>query len=492
MSKDLAHKTKVGIIWSAANIVFSKSFRLIASIVLARLLFPEDFGLYGIALIIIRFARKISNMGFSSVIVQRKELTKQEINTIFTVSLGINVLIGVLLFFGAPLFASWVDEPKATPVVQLISSTFLMAAFTLVSQNMLKRDMRFKELAFSGSARSVVGLLLPIVLAVLNFGVWSLILGEVFGTFAAMLVAMIYARWIPKIYFKLQAFKNVYAYGLKVSAVSYLNYFINNIDYLLISKFLGVTQLGYYERAFNLMNLTRRQLGRTVNDTLFSAYSKIKDDKMRVVNNLKKILGYVSLIAYPVLIWLFFAAPSLIFNMYGAKWTSTIVPLQIMSVSGLINTLIMVFFPVTLALDLMADRMKAQLLFLMALIGFIYLLVPYKITGVAIAVVISTSVYAFAMIFVIKKNLPFGFTDFIQTQKTPLLYGFIQILFSVAVLKFGGFYFDSTSIFMFFSISMVTLIAFGTSHLFFRKADYQNLIAEFTSTIKRKTAKVKL
>lgn len=491
MSRDLAHKTKVGILWSAANIIFSKSFRLIASIILARLLFPEDFGLYGIALIIIRFARKVSNMGFSSVIVQRKELTKQEINTIFTVSLGINMLIGIILFFGAPLFASWVDEPKVTPVVQLISSTFLMAAFTLVSQNILRRDMRFKELAFSGSARSTVGLILPIILALLNFGVWSLILGEVVGTFAAMLVAMIYARWMPKLYFKRQAFKNVYAYGLKVSAVSYLNYFINNIDYLLISKFLGVAQLGYYERAFNLMNLTRRQLGRTVNDTLFSAYSKIKDDQARVVNNLKKILGYVSLIAYPVLIWLFFAAPSLIYNMYGAKWTPTILPLQIMSVSGLINTLIMVFFPVTLALDLIADRMKAQLIFLAALIGFIYLLVPYKIVGVAVAVVISTSIYAVLMVLVIKKNLPFGFSDFFSTQKTPLIYSSIQIIFSVAVLKIGGIYFASTSIYMFFSISAITLFAFGFSHLIFKKEDYQSLIGEFTSIIKKKTAKAK-
>jgi len=491
MKDSLAHKTKVGILWSAANIIFSKSFRLIASIILARLLFPEDFGLYGIALIIIRFARKVTNMGFSSVIVQRKELTEQEINTIFTVSLSINMAIGAILFFGAPLFASWVDEPKVTAVVKVISSTFLMAAFALVSQNILKRDMRFKELAFSRSARSVVGLTLPIVLAILNFGVWSLILGEVFGTFASMIAAIIYARWMPKIYFKLQAFKNVYAYGLKVSVVSYLNYFINNVDYLLISKFLGVAQLGYYERAFNLMNLTRRQLGKTVNETLFSAYSKIKDDKERVVGNLKKMLSYVSLIAYPVLIWLFFAAPALIINMYGVKWTQTITPLQIMSVSGLINTVVMVFFPVTLALDLMADRMKAQIFFLAALVGFIYLLVPYNIVGVAVAVVISTSIYAVAMILVMKKNLSFGFLDFFRTQKTPLIYGIIQILFSILTIKIGQKYFDITSIPMFFAVSIATLTAFGFSHLIFRRADYQSLIGEFTSVIKRKTAKAK-
>jgi len=490
MSGDLAHKTRIGIIWSAANILFSKSFRLIASVVLARLLFPEDFGLYGIALIIIRFARKVTNMGFSTVIVQRKEITAQEINTIFTVSLAINVLIGAALFWGAPVFASWVGEAKAVPVVRVISATFLMAAFALVSENLLKREMRFKELAFSRSTRAMVGLSLPIVLALLNFGVWSLILGEVVGTFAAMIASMLYARWLPKLYFKTQAFKNVYAYGLKVSIVSYLNYFINNVDYLLISRFLGVAQLGYYERAFNLMNLTRRQLGKTVNETLFSAYSKISEDKERVVQNLKKVLSYVSLVAYPVLIWLFFAAPSLIINMYGAKWNQTIAPLQIMSVSGLINTVVMVFFPVTFALDLMADRMKAQVLFLGSLIGFIYLLVPYNIVGVAFAVVISTSIYAFSMILVMKKNLPFGFLDFFRTQKTPLLYGAIQIVFSILTVKIGVRYFDITSVPMFFAIGVATLSAFGISHLIFRKEDYQRLIGEFTSVLKRKAGKV--
>ena len=298
MTDNLAKKTKSGILWSVANILFSKSFRIIGSIILARLLFPEDFGLYGIALIIIRFARRVANMGFASVIVQRKELIPQEINTIFTVSLLLNGLIAVILFFGAPVFADWLHEPKVMPVIRVISSTFLMAGFTLVALNLLKRDMRFKEIAFIRSAQSIITYSLPIILAFLSYGVWSLILGEVAGTFAAMALTLTYARWMPKIYFKLQAFKNVYAYGLKVSLVSYLNYFINNIDYLLISRFLGVAQLGFYERAFNIMNLTRRQLGHSINESLFSAYSKINDDKERIVKSISTWLYFADCLPY--------------------------------------------------------------------------------------------------------------------------------------------------------------------------------------------------
>jgi hypothetical protein len=90
-----------------------------------------------------------------------------------------------------------------------------------------------------------------------------------------------------------------------------------------------------------------------------------------------------------------------------------------------------------------------------------------------------------------KKNLQFGFIDFFLTQKTPLLYGFIQILFSILTIKIGEMYFDITSIPMFFSVSAATLVAFAFSHLIFRKEDYQSLIGEFTSVVKRKTVKVK-
>ncbi|RMF54949.1 MAG: lipopolysaccharide biosynthesis protein, partial [Calditrichaeota bacterium] len=368
----LRDKTKIGIIWTSATIIFSKSIHIVAGIILARILFPSDFGLYAVALLVKKFARRLTQLGFAAAIIQRKEITLTHINTVFTVTIFINSLIIGLVYISSPLIGQLLENTEVVPLVRAISLTFFFLSFTNIAESLLKKHMKFKEVSFAVGIGSLVRLLSPIPMALLGFGVWSMVIGELIGTVVRTIGALWKAKWVPKFYFRFSIFKELYAYGVKVSVVSYMDYFVNNIDYMLISKFLGVTQLGYYERAFNIMNLTRTQLHRAMNDALFSAYSKIKDDYQNVVRNLKDVLRFVSFIGYPILIWLYFAAPALITQLYGTKWVPTIKPLQIMCVSGLLNTLTMVFFPVIFAVDLLMQRIKVQFLFLIILGATIY------------------------------------------------------------------------------------------------------------------------
>ncbi|NOX87870.1 MAG: lipopolysaccharide biosynthesis protein [Calditrichaeota bacterium] len=483
MAKDLKERTKVAVLWNIFNIVFSKTSRLLTSIVLARILFPEDFGLYGVSLIVIRFGRRLTNFGFSTVLIQKKEIDKSEVNTVFTASLVINLTVFVILFFGAPYFAAFVHNDRVVNLVRVISTAFVLNTFIMVAESLLKRDLNFKAISISRSVRSVSNNIIAITLAILNFGVWSLIGGEIIAVVINLVLIMIYSRWTPQIYFKFSIFKRLYSYGMRVSFVQYLNYFINNIDYLLISRFLGMTALGYYERAFNLMDMTRRQIGRSMNEALFSAFSRIKEDEERVAKNLKQVLNYTSLIAYPILIGLIFLAPSVVYNLYGPKWEQTIVPLQIMSVSGLFNTIITAFFPVIFAMDFINARIKAQAVYLILLTGMIYASISYGINGVAMAVVVSSVVYGVLILRVIVKKLPFTMKDFWQTQKAPFIYSLFQIGLSFLSIRIFTPYFKLTSIPMFFILASSSVIAFLLAHLIFRFPAYSNLLKEFTGMI---------
>ncbi len=488
MAKDLKEKTKVAVFWNIFNILFSKTSRLITSIILARILFPEDFGLYGLTLIVIRFGRRLTNFGFSTVLIQKKEIDKSEIDTVFTASFVINLTVFLVLFFGAPYFSQFVRSPQVTQLIKVISLTFILNTFIMVAESLLKRDLNFKGISIARSARSVFSYSTAIVLAILDFGVWSLILGEVFSVVVNMILVLIYARFVPRIYFKFSIFKNLYSYGMRVSFVQYLDYFINNIDYLLIGRFLGTEALGYYERAFNLMDMTRRQIGRSMNEALFSAFSRIKEDGQRVVKNLTQVLSYTSLVAYPILIGLIFLAPSLVYNMYGPKWLHTIIPLQIMCVSGLVKTIGSTFFPVIFALDFINQRIKAQVVCLVLLGGSILLFIPYGINGVAVAVVLSSIVYTLLIVRIMIKRLPFTISDLWQTQKAPFLYGIFQVVFNLAALKFALPYFDIKSIPMFFILSAASLAALGTAHLIFRESAYKNLLSEFSTLFQKFSA----
>ncbi len=486
MGKDLKERTKIAVFWNIFNIIFSKSARLIASIILARLLFPEDFGLYGVSLIVIRFGRRLTNFGFSTVLIQKDEINKAEVDTIFTASLAINFTVFVILLVGAPYFAQFVHNSKVVDLVRVISLTFLFNTFIMLGESLLKRELDFKHISIARSIRSASTLITAIIMAFLGFRVWSLICGELVAVLVNMVLILIYAHWTPKIYFKLSIFKKLYSYGMRVSAVQYLNYFINNVDYLLIGRYLNMTALGYYERAFNLMSLTRRQIGRSMSEALFSAFSKIKNDKERIVKNLKQVLSYTAVVAYPILVGLIFLAPSLVYNLYGPRWILTIRPLQIMCVSGLFQTVITGFFSVIFALDFINARIKAQVIYLALLAGIIYLLIPYGINGVAVAVVLASMVYGVLILRIMITRLPFSLKDFWQTQKAPILYSFFQIIFTSVALKLSMIYFDIKSIPMFFILSAASVLGLLIAHLVFRNENYSNLIHEITEVIQKK------
>ncbi len=486
MSKDLKERTKIAVFWNIFNIIFSKSSRLITSIILARLLFPEDFGLYGVSLIVIRFGRRLTNFGFSTVLIQKDEINKAEVDTIFTVSLAINLIVFGILFAGAPYFAQFVHNGHVANLVRAISFTFIFNTFIMVGESLLKRELNFKDISIARSIRSASNYITAIIMAFLGFRVWSLIGGELVAVVVNMVLILIYARWMPRLYFKFSIFKQLYSYGMRVSAVQYLNYFINNIDYMLIGRYLNMTALGYYERAFNLMSLTRRQIGRSMSEALFSAFSKIKDDKERVVKNLKQVLSYTALIAYPILVGLIFMAPSVVYNLYGPRWILTIRPLQIMCVSGLFQTVITGFFSVIFALDFINARIKAQVVYLVLLAATIYLLIPYGINGVAVAVVFASIVYGVLILRIMVTHLPFKLKDFWQTQKAPILYSLFQIVFSAIALKISLLYFDIKSIPMFFILAAASLLGLMIAHLIFRNEGYSNLIHEVSEVIQRK------
>ncbi len=489
MDNNLKERTKIAILWNVFNILFSKSSRIITSIILARLLFPRDFGLYGVALIIIRLGRRISNLGFSKVLIQKEAIDRAEVDTIFTVSFVLNSVVFVVLLLGAPWFAIFVHNPAVTKLIRVIALTFIFNTFVMVGESLLKRNLDFKHISIARSVRSAFNYLTAIIMAFGGLGVWSLIGGEVTAVLVNTGLALYFARWVPRFFYKHNVFKKLYSYGMRVSAVDYLNYFINNVDYLLIGRYLNMAALGYYERAFNLMSLTRRQVERSMNEALFSAFSRIKDDRPKVVRNLKQILNYTAVIAYPVLIALIFLAPSLIYNLYGPKWVRSTEPLQIMCVSGLFQTLITAFFAVIFALDFVTDRIKAQIVYLALLTGIIILLIPYGINGVAWAVVMASFVYVILIMRIIIRRLPFTWVDFWQTQKGPIQYATVQIFLSSLVLYFSRRFFEVTSIPMFFILSAITFLAFITAHLIFRNESYEHLLAEIKETIKRKKAR---
>lgn len=490
MGKDIESRTREGIYWTAVFNAFNYALRIISSIIIARILFPEDFGLMGLATLTISFADLLANFGFGMALVQRKELEDDHLHTTFWINAVLMSSLTAGLFFAAGLMGEFFKDVRVVPVLQVISFQFVLRAFHGVPNALLIREMRFRQLGLVNTSRAMVAMLLPIPLALAGLGVWALVIPNLVADLVKSVAMTVQSRYVPRFRFRRRAMNDLFSFGIWAYINNYLNYLTDNIDYIVIGRVLDTAQLGFYERAFNLMSMPRKRLQRLANNVLLGTYSRMQDEDMRLVGALKRVIAHVAIVAYPLMIWMFIAAPSLITVLYGERWANTIVPLQVMCISGLLNTFVMIFHPLLMArnqLSGMAGRNVANLVLLAAgiLIG-----VRWGINGVAWSVAISSVAYLALTLQIVMRNLPFRLRDFWGAQRSAAIYGAIMgvVLWGFHTLAVN--WIDPRGPLMLGGLSVLAGLSFFGAHRIFRFDDVAAIVDKLGADLRKAGMKV--
>ena len=440
----------------------------------------------GVALIVIQLSRRVSELGFNQALVQLKKIKTEHYDTIFVVNsvLGLLIITGILL--SAPYLAIFFNDNRLTLIFKVISLEVLLGTFANIPRTVLVRKMKFKELGLADALGSAVLLISPILFALLGFGVWSLVFGNILGSVTMLVFLFRFSKWYPTFNFRIWALKEVYAFGLWTTAGKYLTYCIDNCDKFLIAKFLGVTQLGFYERAGNLLSIPRVQITYNLNRVLFSAYSKIQDDDKRTVNSLYKILNYLALLLYPSMIGMYFLAPSFVTVLYGPKWRPATGPLQLLCFSIVTYSLARALFPVVMARGWVRHGALIQSIYLLVLVGGLILGLKGGINGVALSVsLLSTLLLLFLLVF-LRKKIQFTIRKFVLTQKSALIYGSVQIIFLVLLQNVSQKFYPVDSWPMLILVSVVSLLSLVVAHGVFRCKDVDEVIQAAMLKIRKK------
>lgn len=481
----LSKRARSGVYWYVLNAMGSQGARFLTSIILARLLYPEDFGIMGLVFVVVRLAQRVGEFGFAQVIVQLKRLTDDHIKTAFTLNFILSAVIAVIIFGLAPVFSGWVLRttdahllPTVTAILRVISINFILSAMYTVPMAILKREMKFKEDSLVSLSASMTGFLVPIPLAFMGCGVWSIVAGHVIGQFVQVAGFYRLTRWKPRFGISRVVSAEIVRFGTWMNVYSYINYAINNVDYFLISKVLGAAQLGYYERAFNLMNAPRKRINSMLNTVLLSTYSRIQDEQERFNLAFNKVMKTVSLISFPIMVWLFFISPSFITVLYGPRWEATILPTQIMCISGLLSSIAMVFNPAFVAKGLVKQRTLAYFITLIVLAAGILTGVQKGIAFVAAAVSLSAVVSLTVNSILFSRSTGWKLTLLWHNLKTASgLAVFIAVLLLVNRWLWG-FYVPDTSPLVLVSASALTLLGYVGAAYTLKSRDMQELLYE--------------
>lgn len=333
---DIRVKTKNSLYWNVLPKVLYEGFRFGISIVLARLLEPKDFGIASIAFMLIYYSNSITNFGLNQALVNRKNITEKHINSVFTVDLTISIIMVGLFNILASHIGSFFNSPESENVIRIISLIFVLTTFNDLPYTLLRRDVNFKVIAIVDMTNEISISLITIILAFFGFTYWSLVYGRLIPLCFLAFYLIIKARWTPKIVFHYSSLKELLNFGMWSFVRSQVYFFSTRIDRIMVGRYFSPNILGLFDRAKSLSQMPVESIGTNVNTVLFSYFSRIQEssnEDLKLI--LKKYLMLISLLFFPLYLGLNAIAHQFVIVLFGSKWNTSIVPFQILCISGI-------------------------------------------------------------------------------------------------------------------------------------------------------------
>lgn len=303
-----------------------------------RLLTPADFGLLAMALVFTGFANIFSKIGIAQALIQRKDLKEAHRSSAFWVSLVTGALVFIAILAIAPWVADFYNEPRLVPIISVISTIYAIGAVGRVPNALLRRRLDFRSIGISSVLGTVIGGAAAIVMAMTDFGVWSLVAYQWLSGVIDTVLQWLWARWRPTLTFSRWATKDLFSFGVNLSAFQLFNYWTRNADNLLIGRFIGSAALGYYSRAYSLMLLPVTQVTDVVGSVMWSALARIQDEKSRVKRIILRSVGLIGLINFPIVLGLFVVAERFIPLLVGEQWIPAVSTFRILAFVGLLQS----------------------------------------------------------------------------------------------------------------------------------------------------------
>lgn len=331
----LKHQVTSGIKWSTVSQISRQGTQLITTIILARLLSPSDFGLVGMAMVVIGFIGIFKDLGTSAAIIQRKELSEELLSSIFWVNVGFGTLAMIILFFGAPLGGLFYHESRVVDILRVLALTFFISGLSILQQALLERSLSFNKLAKVEISAVVCGAIVGIGLALRGFGVWSLVFQSLTTVIITTVLLWLVSSWQPKWIFHWNEIKSVSSYSLNLTGFSIFNYFARNADYLLIGRYLGAQDLGYYTLAYRILLFPLQNISSVIGRVMFPVYSSIQDNNHRFANAYLKVAKNIALITFPMMLGILALASPFVLTIFGVKWQPVILLILILAPVGL-------------------------------------------------------------------------------------------------------------------------------------------------------------
>jgi len=384
----LARGAARGAAWNVLTVAVSRGTVLLTTVVLARILGPEDFGLLALAMLVVLYLDVVGDAGVAAAVIQRQEATAQSADRTASAAVVVASVSGLVLtavaVLGAPFVAAVFDEPRVTGVIQVIALSFLLRMLGVVHRSKLEKDLQFARRVVPEVVGALIKGGLSIALAFAGAGVYSLAWGQVAGAAATTALYWILVRWHFRPVLDPALVRELLRFGLPVTVLGLLTACMQTVDQMIIGHRLDAEALGQYAIAFRLPELFVLQFCFLVSGALFPAYARASGDQRMLTRGYRSALRLVSIVTMPLGVGLALTAPDLVPVLFGPQWGPAIPVMQLLALGATLRSLTFNVGDVYKAVGRVGVLNRLAVLYLVVSIPVLWLAAPSGIVAVAL------------------------------------------------------------------------------------------------------------
>ncbi|MBA7480092.1 Lipopolysaccharide biosynthesis protein WzxC [subsurface metagenome] len=463
--ESLSEKTVKGGFWVFSLRITDRLFQLIRTIILARLLSPNDFGVFGIALLVLSTLDTFSQAGFQQAIIQKKGETKHFLNTAWTVGLIRGFIIAGVVFFLAKPAAVFFEAPAAENILRIIGISIILQSLNNIAVLYFQKELQFHKFFKYQFLGTIADVTVAITFAFLLKSVWALVFGLLAGNLVRCIMSYIIEPYRPRFRFNRSQAKELFGFGKWILGSSILIFLTTQGDDIFVGKLLGVTMLGFYQMAYRISNMPATEIAHVISRVTFPAYSKLQDNIPKLRKAYLKVLQLTAFLSFPIAGLIFVLAPDFTRIFLGEKWIPMVPAMQVLVFWGLIRSIGATKGPIYQAVGKPGVATKLQFVRLILLVIIIYpFTIKWGILGTSLAVLLSILPVEPISFYLAMKIIKCRVWEFGKLIALPTL-GVITM--STAILASKFFIFGITGMVSFFTLIAVGVIAYITMAIIF-------------------------
>lgn len=320
MSNNVKQNVVSNLIWRFAERCGAQGVSFIVSILLARLLAPEDYGLIALVTVFTTILQVFVDSGMANALIQKKNADDLDFSSVFYFNIVVCIILYAVMFLASPWIAAFYRKIELIPIIRVLSLTLVISGVKNVQQAYVSRNMLFKRFFYSTLGGTIFSAVIGIILAYKGYGVWALVIQQIANVSMDTAILWITVKWRPKLMFSWSRLKGLISFGWKLLVSSLIDTIYNNLRQLIIGKLYSASDLAYFNKGKQFPNIIVSNINSSIDSILLPTMSQVQDSSEQVKNMTRRAIKTSTYIMAPLMMGLSFTASTVVELILTEKW----------------------------------------------------------------------------------------------------------------------------------------------------------------------------